>query len=151
MATLRPSDTLSPPSLLAGNRTLFGFVPRVFVLGGLPHSRPIENSFYRSFGSFRLSLVAPEDIGLPYGRIPRLILSHITTLAVRERTPELFLARSFRSFCEHLGMPATGGPNGYLTRVRQQLIRVANLGVKATWDAARRVPMDPDESRIYVD
>ena len=134
-----------------GTDALVGWFARVFVLGSLPHSRPDDNEFQRSFGveSFRLHLLAPRDVGLPYGRIPRLILARLTTQAVREKTPELVLASSFSDFCWQLGVPPTGGANGYLTQVKNQLIRLAHLTVTATWDTTRK-RRRAAEDRIYA-
>lgn len=97
---------------LCEDEPLVGLVARVFILGSLPHSEPRDHEFHRSFGDerFRLSLLASRDVGLPFGRIPRLILSLMTTQAVRERTPELVLAPSFRSFCSLLGVPCHRSP-----------------------------------------
>lgn len=115
---------------------LFGLVARVFILGSLPHSEPEDNEFHRSFadGRFRLSLLSPRDVGLPYGRIPRLILSQVTTQAIRIKCPELTLAPSLSAYCSMLGLTPTGGVNGSISQVKKQLIRLVNLNVKATWD-----------------
>lgn len=136
-----------PPPFAGDSDPLVSLVARITVLGGLPHSEPSDNEFHRSFGTFRLSLSAPK--GLPYGRIPRLILSHITTLAVRTGSPDIVLASSIRSFCDCLGMPATGGPNGYIAQIRKQLLRLVDLNVKATWED-RSGDRDPEEARIYA-
>lgn len=135
-----------------GAEPLVGWFARVFVLGSLPHSRPDDNEFQRSFGieSFKLHLLAPRDIGLPYGRIPRLILARLTTQAVREKNPELVLGSSFSDFCWQLGVPPTGGANGYLTQVKKQLIRLVHLTVKATWDTTKKRRLAPEEDRIYA-
>ncbi len=134
-----------------GLEPLIGWFARVFILGSLPHSRPDDNEFERSFGveSFKLHLLSPRDVGLPYGRIPRLILARLTTQAVREKTPELGLASSFSDFCWQLGVPPTGGANGYLTQVKNQLVRLVHLTVQATWDTTRKRKLSPDEERIY--
>ncbi len=135
-----------------GTEPLVGWFARVFVLGSLPHSRPDDNEFQRSFGveSFKLHLLAPRDVGLPYGRIPRLILARLTTQAVREKTPKLVLGSSFSDFCWQLGVPPTGGTNGYLAQVKNQLIRLVHLSVKATWDTTRKRKLAGDEERIYT-
>lgn len=49
---------------------LVGLVARAFVLGGLPHSEPGDHEFHRTFGSFRLSLMAPREIDYPTGGFP---------------------------------------------------------------------------------
>lgn len=133
---------------------LFGLVARIFILGSLPHSEPDDNEFHRSFadGRFRLSLLSPREVGLPYGRIPRLILSQVTTQAARVKGPELTLASSLSSYCSVLGLTPTGGANGSISQVKRQLIRLVNLTVKATWDDSGRRRLDrlDDDVGIYA-
>ena len=133
---------------------LIGLVARIFILGSLPHSEPEDNEFHRSFADdrFRLSLLSPREVGLPYGRIPRLILSHLTTQAVRVKSPDLTLAASLSSYCTVLGLTPTGGANGSISQVKRQLIRLVNLTVKATWDDSGRRRSDriDGEEGIYA-
>lgn len=49
-----------------------GFLARALVQATLPHSDPKTNAFVRRNGHFRLSIMAPKHVGLPYGRYPRL-------------------------------------------------------------------------------
>ena len=70
-----------------------GFMARAMVQATLPHKRIEGAEFTRTNGNFTLSITAPSGIGLPYGSIPRLLLSWITTEAVQTKQRELELGR----------------------------------------------------------
>src|SRR5215210_7628451 len=65
-----PFQTLLFPDLQQREFSV-GFLARAFIVATLPHSRPESNEFTRRNGYYRLTLLAPTDIGLPYGRYPR--------------------------------------------------------------------------------
>lgn len=96
-----------------------GFMPNCFVQASLPYSRLPSNEFRRTAGKYTLILYSPD--GLPYGSIPRLVLSWLTTEALRTKKRELFLGNSLSSFVEELGLHRTGGSRGDITRLRQQI------------------------------
>ena len=58
------------------------YLPAFLASVTLPHSKVEGTEFTRVNGNLRLSLLAPEDPGLPYGVYPRLILMHLTTKAL---------------------------------------------------------------------
>ena len=101
-----------------------GFLARALVQATLPHSDPKANEFVRRNGHFTLSILAPKDVGLPYGRYPRLVLAYLTTEAVRRKSPDLELGSHFSHFCATLGIPPTTGPRGSLPMLRDQLQRL---------------------------
>ena len=51
-----------------------GFMARALVQATLPHSKIDGNEFERTNGAFTLSMLAPSNVGLPYGNIPRLLI-----------------------------------------------------------------------------
>ena len=65
---------------------LVGFLARALVQATLPHSDPKSNEFVRRNGHLTLSIMAPRNVGLPYGRYPRLVLAYLSTEAVRRKT-----------------------------------------------------------------
>ncbi len=101
-----------------------GFLARALVQATLPHSDPKANEFVRRNGHFTLSILAPKDVGLPYGRYPRLVLAFLTTEAVRRKSPDIELGSHFSHFCAALGIPPTTGPRGSLPQLRDQLQRL---------------------------
>ena len=101
-----------------------GFISRALTQATLPH-RPIKgNEFTRSNGNFTLSIISPSVIGLPYGNIPRLLVSWVTSEAVRVRSPELELGPSLSHFMRELGLIPSGGRWGGITRLREQMTRL---------------------------
>ncbi|MEZ5313917.1 MAG: replication protein RepA [Thermoanaerobaculia bacterium] len=101
-----------------------GFLARALVQATLPHSDPKANEFVRRNGHFTLSILAPKEVGLPYGRYPRLVLAYLTTEAVRRKSPDIELGSHFSHFCTALGIPPTTGPRGSLPMLRDQLQRL---------------------------
>lgn len=101
-----------------------GFLARALVQATLPHSDPKANEFLRRNGHFTLSILAPKDVGLPYGRYPRLVLAYLTTEAVRRRSADIDLGSHFSRFCGTLGIAPTTGPRGSLPMLRDQLQRL---------------------------
>ena len=64
--------------------------------------------------------------------MPRLVLIWISSRAVQTRSPVLELGRSLTDFMRELGLKPTGGKNGTITRLRDQMERLlkARLSVE---------------------
>jgi hypothetical protein len=101
-----------------------GFMARALVQATMPHSKPETSEFVRRNGAFTLTIMAPSEVGLPYGSVPRLLLAWLTTEAVRTRSRALALGDSLSEFMRHLGMVPTGGRWGSITRLRAQSHRL---------------------------
>ena len=97
-----------------------GFMCRSMVQASLPSRRVDGVEFVRSNGNFTLSLMSPSKIGLPYGTIPRLMLSWLATEAVRTQERELVLGDSLSGFMRQLGMVPTGGRWGSIPGSRSR-------------------------------
>jgi hypothetical protein len=101
-----------------------GFMARALVQATMPHRRPETSEFVRRNGAFTLTIMAPSEVGLPYGSVPRLLLAWLTTEAVRTKSRELVLGDSLSEFMRQLGMVPTGGRWGSITRLRAQSHRL---------------------------
>lgn len=110
------------------------YMARSMVMATLPHRSVKGSEFVRKNGSFTLSLLAPSDIGLPYGSIPRLLVSWVTTEAVRTKERELILGNTLTEFMRELDIVPTGGRWGSITRLKNQMKRLFASSVKATFD-----------------
>ena len=108
-----------------------------------PYTNPgDETDFWvRSQGNFHLSIEAtrvvnpdtrqPERFGLPYGPKPRLILSLLNTVVLKQRTPEVTLGNSLTDFIsDHLGLDANGRT---INEVKNQLARLSTSLISATY------------------
>jgi len=104
-----------------------GFMARALVQATLPHKETAGNVFKRRNGLFELSVFSPN--GLPFGSIPRLLLSWVTTEAVRTRSPFLVLGASLSSFMSELNLCRTGGPRGDITRFVKQTERLFSSAI----------------------
>lgn len=72
-----------------------------------------------------VSQQVPHSIGYPYGNIPRLVLAWLSTEAVRTQSRQITLGHSLREFMESIGLDSmTGGKNGSITRLREQMGRL---------------------------
>ena len=115
-----------------------GFSSRLLVQATLPHSEPdIEESteFERTNGFVNVRIQARKEFGFPYGTYPRLLLSWITTEAVRTKSPDLVLGESLSEFMGDLGLVRTGGAIG---RLRNHMQRLFTATVSATYQEAGR-------------
>ena len=100
------------------------YLPAFLASCSLPHSRVSGSEFTRVNGNIRLSLLAPEDPGLPYGVYPRLILMHLTTKALLGRERTFYVGESANDFLSLMGIADSGGEKGTSTRARHQLRRL---------------------------
>jgi hypothetical protein len=108
----------------AADAGALGFMARAMTMASLPHSKVEGVEFARHNGPFTLSIMAPSGIGLPYGTVPRLLLTWLTTEAVRTQSRELVLGDSLSAFMRALDLVPTGGRWGSITRLKDQTTRL---------------------------
>lgn len=76
-----------------------------------------------------------QILGVPFGSLPRLILIHIMTEAVRSRQRQIRLGASFTDWLRRMGYRTISyGPRGSATLVRQQLDRLLACEWMIRWD-----------------
>lgn len=115
-----------------------GYMGRALVQATMPHKRVSGNEFVRRNGTFKLTMLSPSDVGLPYGSIPRLLTAWITTEAVKTQQRELVLGRSLSEFMTQLDLVPTGGRWGTITRLRDQMRRLFSASISCTYDNSDR-------------
>lgn len=79
----------------------------------------------------------PKSIGFPYGTLPRLLLTWLSTEAVRTKEPVLLLGDSLSAFMRNLGLVPTGGRNGTITRLKKQMERLFLASLTVRWDGTQ--------------
>lgn len=148
----------------------------VLALCGLPYRDPGEETrdFIREYGRNSLSVQAGylkdpmtgrmRRQGLPYGPKARLLLLHICTTAIRQKSATIEIADSMSAFVRDLGFSVTGGKRGTLTQFKEQLNRLAAArmqlglwhGERATTINAQPIkafdiwlPSDPDQKLLW--
>lgn len=133
----------SPAELVAGaerlreqDRADLGYVTRVFAQTALPYKRPPdhvtewrrENGYkslvVQSGPSVRKADGTLQPRGLPFGIIPRLLLTWMTTEAKRTNNPRLDLGDSLADFMRQLGLIPSGGEFGPVRKLRDQAQRL---------------------------
>lgn len=120
----------------------------VLAVCGLPYERqPLEvRRFVREQGQMSLAVYAqdlPNAEGklipqpLPYGPKARLILMHLCSEAVRQKSATIELADTFTAFVREMGFSKSGGERGPLTAFRQQLNSLAACTMRLTaWNGS---------------
>lgn len=112
------------PSRVHPQRRRILYMPEFLTSLTLPHSGVEGAKYTRVNGNRKLSLLAPEDPGLPYGIYPRLALIHLTTEALLCRQRTFYVGASANDFLAQMGIKDSGGANGSSTRAREQLRRL---------------------------
>lgn len=100
---------------------------------GIPRKHTPERRYERSNGNLSLLVEAGslwnglswEEQPLPYGAIPRLVMVHISTEAVRTKSRVIDVGESMRQFLTQLGLHASGGRRGGYTALKKQLQALA--------------------------
>jgi len=111
-----------------------GFMARAMVQATMPHRDPKTNEFERRNGNFTLTMLAPSRIGLPYGSTPRLLMSWLSTEAVRTRERTVVLGDTLSEFMRSLGMTPTGGRWGTITGLKNQARRLFSTSITCVYD-----------------
>lgn len=111
--------TSSPIRVRRNNHILYA--PTVLIRATLPHRRVDGTEFMRTNGNYCLSILAPSRVGIPFGTIPRLVMIWITTQIKITNSRDIYMGRSCRQFMASLGLDSTGGKQGSIGRLRQQM------------------------------
>jgi hypothetical protein len=116
----------------------------------LPVRKPADDkaSIIRQDGQYTLA-ITPRPVlqridgqqrmailGVPYGSLPRLVLIHIMTEAVRTRSRHIVLGTSFTDWMRRMGFRSISyGPRGSATLIREQLDRLLACEWMIRWDS----------------
>lgn len=111
-----------------------GFMARGLTIATMPHREPKTPVFERVNGQFTLSMIGRPSIGLPFGSLPRLLVSWVTTEAVRTKSRELTLGQSLSDFLTQLDLNRSGGKRGDITRLRDQMKRLFSCMISAEYN-----------------
>ncbi|MCB1549486.1 MAG: hypothetical protein KDJ41_16915 [Hyphomicrobiaceae bacterium] len=124
----------------------------VLAMCGLPYTRqPLEvREYERRQG--RMSLVVeagklrnPETGDrvaqpLPFGPKSRLLLMHLCSEAIRQKSATIEIADSLTGFIRDMGFPVTGGKKGTLNAFKEQINALAACKLSVgMWDGSRAV------------
>jgi hypothetical protein len=121
-----------------------GFMSRALVLATMPYKDPKTEFYTRRNGDFTLRIVAgyegdvPGKGGIPFGIYPRLLMSWVSTEAVRTQSPVIELGESLRVFLRDvLEVRSTGGgKRGSGSRASEQMKRLFGAMISAQYSGA---------------
>lgn len=84
-------------------------------------------------------------MGVPYGSLPRLVLIHIMTQAVRSKSRHIVLGATFTDWMRRMGFRTISyGPRGSATLIKEQLDRLLACEWMIRWDSG-----DEQEQREF--
>jgi len=125
------TETLASEAEEAKKAGQVGYMARALVQATLPHKATKEKIFTRRNGALEMTIMSPQ--GLPFGSVPRLLLSWLTTEAVRTRSPVLVLGSSLSAFMSELNLGRTGGKKGDITRFKNQTLRLFSSTISCSY------------------
>lgn len=77
-----------------------------------------------------------RSLGVPYGSLPRLVLIHIMTEAVRSQSRHVVLGATFADWMRRMGFRTVSyGPRGSATLIKEQLDRLLACEWMIRWDS----------------
>lgn len=146
--------------LLDGSNGELTFWPRSLLQVTLPHSDPGNVPVWgRRSGNFYLT-VEPghaldragqaQSFGYPYGSIPRLVCAYFNSQVKRQKSKRIDLGPSLADFMEQLGLGPfmTGGANGSITRLKRQVLALANARIAFGCETPAGVEMRENASPV---
>ncbi|MBY3003953.1 replication protein RepA [Rhizobium leguminosarum] len=118
-----------------------GHLHSVLAICGLPYKRPpIERREFRHMqGNMGITVQAGSglcsdgtwiDYSLPFGPKARLVLMHLCSEALRQRSPTIEIADTFTAFVRDMGFTDSGGEKGPLTAFKEQLNALAHCSIR---------------------
>lgn len=103
----------------AKNAKSLGYMSNVLAQVTLPHSYTDKITHKRTNGRLTLKIRADEDYGMPYGSLPRLLLSWICTEAVTKKDRQIMLGSCQSDFIrKRLRIHSAGGE--YVATIKRQ-------------------------------
>lgn len=111
-----------------------GFMTRSFAIATLPHRKTDDFRFVRRNGDFTLTMMAAHPQGLPYGTLPRLLLTWVCTEVAQKRERVLSLGNNLASYLAELGLHNTGGKRGDITRLKYAMTTLFSSVISCHYD-----------------
>jgi len=143
-------DLFERISAVASEAPTPSFLHSALCAMSLPVRRPVDDQvpIIRQDGQYTL-VITPKPVlvsaggqqqlsilGVPYGSLPRLVLIHIMTEAVRNKSRHVELGNNFTDWMRRLGFRTVSyGPRGSATLIRQQLDRLLACEWMIRWDS----------------
>lgn len=111
-----------------------GFMTRSLAIATLPHRKTADFRFVRRNGDFTLTMMTAHPQGLPYGTLPRLLLTWVCTEVAQKRERVLSLGNNLASYLAELGLHNTGGKRGDITRLKHAMTTLFSSVISCHYD-----------------
>lgn len=125
-----------------------GFMPRVLVQTSMPYRDPKTKIYERQNGNVKVSMLCPN--GVPFGSIPRFLVSYLTTEAVKTGSPVISLGRSQNEFLDRLGMTTAGGAVASRLKNQSKRFFTTMLSIESGIDDVEAMANIMIASRAYL-
>ena len=151
------------------------FMHSVLAVCGLPYRRlpPDQLEYERRQGRMAVVVTAGKlrspdgsrvQQPIPFGPKARLLLAHLTTQAIVQKSPTIEIADSLSAFIHDMGFPVTGGAKGTLKAFKDQINALAACRMElSSWDGLKSktidtkpfesidlwLPTDPDQRMLW--
>ncbi|HCR12401.1 MAG TPA: pirin [Desulfovibrio sp.] len=109
---------------------------RALAIATLPHRRQDEYRFVRKNGDFVLTMMTAHPEGLPFGTVPRMLLTWVCTEAVQTGERVLHLGNSLAEYLDELGMHSSGGKRGDITRLKHAMTTLFSAVISCHYEGA---------------
>jgi len=115
-----------------------GFMTRSLAIATLPHRRVKDFRFVRKNGDFTLTMMTAHPEGLPYGTLPRLLLTWVCTEVAQQQERELSLGPNLASYLAELGLHNTGGKRGDITRLKHAMTTLFSSVISCHYEGSNK-------------
>jgi hypothetical protein len=151
MANKRSQQYIVDTALEIANQSAFeartvSYIPRFMANTSLPTKDLNSNEYTRNNGRYTLHLLAPKDIGLPYGSYARQLLIYLTTQAKILSCREIHLGNSQARLLNSMGIQSSGGKNGTTRAFKEQTKRL--LACSIMWISSDSSSWNMESIRI---
>lgn len=111
-----------------------GFMTRSLAIATLPHRRIDDFRFVRKNGDFTLTMMTAHPEGLPFGTIPRLLLTWVCTEIAQKKERVLHLGDNLAAYLQELGLNNSGGKRGDITRLKHAMTTLFSSVISCHYD-----------------
>lgn len=108
----------------AYDKGTIGYAPRIMTSMALPMRKSSSNEFIKINGHYKMTIISPSEIGLPYGGLPRQLILFLTTQAILTQSNEIYCGKTISELAKILGKHSSGGANGSITALKNQFRRL---------------------------
>lgn len=108
----------------AYDKGTIGYAPRIMTSMALPMRESTSNEYVKRNGHYKLVIISPSEIGLPYGGVPRWLIIYLTTQAVLTKSNEIYCGKTFGELARVVGKTSSGGANGPITALKKHFPRL---------------------------